>query len=80
MVKVLIKKLDPKVKLPIYKTEGSSGMDLMAFLDKPVSIMPKKSEYFLNLLGLNSFSINNLKIDIPVGQALIKPKILFKKY
>ncbi len=43
-------------------------------------IMPKKSEYFLNLLGLNSFSINNLKIDIPVGQALIKPKILFKKY
>ena len=40
--------------------------------------MPKKSEYFLNLLGLKSFSINNLKIDIPEGQAISKPKILFK--
>ena len=44
MVKILVKKLNPKVKLPKYKTDGSSGMDLMAFLDKPVSIMPQKSE------------------------------------
>tara|TARA_B100000886_G_scaffold68558_1_gene43258 strand:- start:44515 stop:46008 length:1494 start_codon:yes stop_codon:yes gene_type:complete len=43
-------------------------------------IMPKKSEYFLNLLGLKSFSISNLKIDIPEEQKLSKPKILFKKY
>ena len=43
-------------------------------------IMPKKSEYFLNSLGLKSFSISNLKIDIPEGQTLSKPKILFKKY
>ncbi len=32
MVKVLIKRLDPKVELPKYKTSGSSGMDLMAFI------------------------------------------------
>ena len=38
MVKVLIKKLDPKVQLPIYKTEGSSGMDLKAFTDKSIKI------------------------------------------
>ena len=44
MVKVLIKKLNSRVKLPKYKTDGSSGMDLMAFLDKSVSILPKKSE------------------------------------
>ena len=44
MVKVLIKKLNSRVKLPKYKTVGSSGMDLMAFLDKSVSILPKKSE------------------------------------
>ena len=44
MVKVLIKKLNSKVKLPKYKTEGSSGMDLMAFLDEPISIMPQKSK------------------------------------
>ena len=32
MVKIKIKKLDPKVKIPQYKTEGSSGIDLMAFV------------------------------------------------
>ena len=44
MVKILIKKLHSKVKLPSYKTDGSSGMDLMAFIDKPISILPQKSE------------------------------------
>ena len=44
MVKVLVKKLDPKVKLPSYKTEGSSGMDLIAFTDKPIKINPNTSE------------------------------------
>ena len=36
MVKVLIKKIDPSVELPSYKTEGASGMDIMAFLKKPI--------------------------------------------
>ncbi len=40
MVKVLVKKLDSKVKLPEYKTGGSSGMDLMAFVESPVKISP----------------------------------------
>tara|TARA_B100000700_G_scaffold289733_1_gene347304 strand:+ start:2206 stop:2643 length:438 start_codon:yes stop_codon:yes gene_type:complete len=43
MVKVLIKKLDPKVKSPSYKTAGSSGMDLMAFTESPVKIPPGTS-------------------------------------
>ena len=43
MIKVLIKKLNPKVNLPSYKTKGSSGMDLMAFVDKPIIIPPGKS-------------------------------------
>ena len=43
MVKVLVKKLNPKVELPKYKTEGSSGMDLMAFIQKPIIILPNKS-------------------------------------
>ena len=38
MAKVLIKKLNPKVELPIYKTEGSSGLDLMAFIKKPINL------------------------------------------
>ena len=43
MVKVLIKKLNSAVKLPEYKTDGASGMDLMAFIKKPVSVKPKTS-------------------------------------
>ena len=43
MAKVLIKKLDPNVVLPAYKTNGASGMDLMAFIDKPIKIAPNTS-------------------------------------
>ena len=43
MVKVLIKKLFPEVKLPTYKTSGASGMDLMAFIKLPITIKPKTS-------------------------------------
>mgnify|MGYP001317326322 FL=1 len=43
MVKVLIKKLNPNVELPIYKTSGASGMDLMAFIEKPIELKPGKS-------------------------------------
>ena len=43
MVKVLIKKLSPKVQLPKYKTYGASGMDLMAFINTPITIKPKTS-------------------------------------
>ena len=43
MVKVLIKKLDPSVVIPTYKTKGASGMDLMAFINQPIKIAPKSS-------------------------------------
>jgi len=43
MVKVLIKKLDPTVEIPSYKTTGASGMDLMAFIKKPIILAPKSS-------------------------------------
>ena len=43
MVKVLIKKLDPQVKIPNYKTAGASGMDLMAFTKEPIKLAPKSS-------------------------------------
>ena len=43
MVKVLIKKLDPSVKLPKYKTNGASGMDLVAFIKKSLIVKPKAS-------------------------------------
>ena len=43
MVKVLIKKLDPSVELPKYKTTGASGMDLMAFVRQPIKLAPNSS-------------------------------------
>ena len=43
MVKVLVKKLSPKVQLLSYKTEGSSGMDLMAFIESSIKIAPNSS-------------------------------------
>jgi dUTP pyrophosphatase len=43
MVKVLIKKLDPSVKLPEYKTSGASGMDLIAFIREPLQVKPMMS-------------------------------------
>ena len=43
MVKVLVKKLNSLAKLPSYKTDGASGMDLMACIEKPISLEPGKS-------------------------------------
>ena len=43
MARVLIKKLDPSVKIPSYKTTGASGMDLMAFIEHPIIVAPKTS-------------------------------------
>jgi len=43
MTKVLIKKLASSVKLPAYKTNGASGMDLMAFISEPIILKPNSS-------------------------------------
>ena len=43
MIKVLIKKLNPSVQLPSYKTNGASGMDLMACIEKPINLKPGTS-------------------------------------
>ena len=43
MIKVLVKKLNSEAELPKYKTEGSSGMDLKALIEKPITIKPQNS-------------------------------------
>ena len=43
MAKVLIKRLNPNVVLPAYKTNGASGVDLMAFIEAPIKIVPNSS-------------------------------------
>ena len=62
MVKVLVKKLDPKVQLPSYKTKGSSGMDLMAFIDIPIKIAPNNSA--LIPTGLSIAIPNDVEVQI----------------
>ena len=43
MVKVLIKKLNPSVQLPSYKSKGASGVDLMAYIENSINLEPGKS-------------------------------------
>ena len=43
MIKILVKRFDKKVKLPTYKTSGSSGMDLMAYVKNKINIKPGKT-------------------------------------
>jgi dUTP pyrophosphatase len=62
MAKVLIKKLDPAVKLPIYKTNGASGMDLMAFIKETIIIKTKTS--FLVPTGLSVAFSEDYEIQV----------------
>ena len=74
MVKVLVKKLDPKVQLPSYKTKGSSGMDLMAFIKDPIKIAPNTSA--LIPTGISVAIPNDVEIQIrPRSGLAIKSSI-----
>ena len=43
MVKILVKKFDKNIKLPAYKTSGSSGMDLVAYIKNKIIVNPGKT-------------------------------------
>ena len=62
MVKVLVKRLNSRVNLPEYKTSGSSGMDLMAFVETPIKIAPGTVE--LIPTGLSIAIPEDLEIQI----------------
>ncbi len=65
MVKVLIKKLDKKVRLPEYKTTGSSGLDLTALIEKKIVIKP----------GENALVPTGISIAIPEDtEVQIRPR------
>jgi len=72
MVKVLIKKLDPTVQIPSYKTEGASGMDLMAFINEPIRLAPKNS--CLVPTGLSVAFSNDYEIQIRPRSGLAAKK------
>ena len=62
MVKVLIKKLNPTVKLPKYETSGASGVDLTAFIEEAIDLKPKES--FLIPTGLSLAFSEDFEIQI----------------
>jgi dUTP pyrophosphatase len=43
MLEILVKKFDKNIKLPDYKTSGSSGMDLVAYIKNKITINPDKT-------------------------------------
>ena len=62
MVKVQIKKLNPAVTLPDYKSDGASGMDLIAFLKNPITVKAGTSS--LIPTGLSVAFSKNYEIQI----------------
>ena len=72
MVKVLIKKLDPAAQIRSYKTEGASGMDLMAFINEPIRLAPKNS--CLVPTGLSVAFSNDYEIQIRPRSGLAAKK------
>ena len=62
MAKVLIKKLNPDVELPVYKTKGASGMDLVAFIEEPIKIAPNSS--YLVPTGLSMAFSGDYEVQI----------------
>ena len=65
MTKILIKRLSNKALIPEYATEGSSGMDLAALIDKNIIINP----------GEISIISTGLAVSIPKGfEIQIRPR------
>ena len=65
MVKILIRRLSSKVTMPQYKTIGSSGMDIAAFLDNEIFIKPSEKKIIPT----------GIKLKIPKGyEVQIRPR------
>ena len=65
MIKILIKKISDKVSTPKYETLGSSGMDISAYLEKPVPMEP----------GEKALIPTGFSLSIPKGlEVQIRPR------
>jgi dUTP pyrophosphatase len=72
MAKVLIKRLNPNVVLPAYKTNGASGVDLMAFIEAPIKIVPNSS--YLVPTGLSMAFSEDYELQIRPRSGLAAKK------
>jgi len=62
MNEILIKKLHSDVNIPKYETEGSSGLDLEAYIEKDLQLL--SGERKLVSTGVSVAMPNNLEIQI----------------
>ncbi len=53
MIEVLIKRLSKNIELPKYETNGSSGMDLAANIDREIKIEPGKTSIISTGISLS---------------------------
>ena len=72
MTKVLIKKLNPETEIPVYKTNGASGMDLMACIEEPITILPNSS--YLVPTGLSLAFSEDYEVQIRPRSGLAAKK------
>ena len=72
MVKILVKKFNKKIKLPVYKTSGSSGMDIVAYVKKKITIRP--SEIAIIPTGIALAMPKNYEIQIRPRSGLAAKK------
>ena len=72
MVRILVKKFDKNIKLPAYKTSGSSGMDLEAYIKNKIIINPGKSAMIPT--GIAVAIPNNYEIQIRPRSGLAAKK------
>lgn len=61
-VRALIKKIYPDVKIPEYKTSGSSGLDLEAYIEEDITLGP--NEIKLIPTGISVAVPNDFEIQI----------------
>tara|TARA_B100000686_G_C16276604_1_gene706671 strand:+ start:101 stop:541 length:441 start_codon:yes stop_codon:yes gene_type:complete len=65
MTKILIKKLSKEIIKPKYETDGSSGMDIAAYIQKKVEILP----------GEKAIIPSGFSLSIPKGfEVQIRPR------
>ena len=71
MVRILVKKFDKNIKLPTYKTSGSSGMDIVAYIKNKININP----------GMTTIIPTGIAIAIPKNYEIqIRPRSVLAAY
>ena len=63
MTEVLIKRLSKNIELPKYETNGSSGMDLSANIEKQIKIEPGKTSIIQLVYQYLYLKILKYKLD-----------------